>query len=319
MISLLQTGKPQAAERMAATMLAWSVNRFGDDNPRAALRRALVGWRASIGVTPLVPVSCSRRAYRSCWRRRATMRESETGSLRKQRYLVFVLEARLRALATTGDAVAAARGSLPHRRHRAWQHGPKGADGRCNARAAASDGGASADAELSAMARQEQDAQRRLNGLSVLLTQLLAAPPGEQLPQVQETGRRDIAAAMNERDALRKAIAERFPDYASLVRPQPATLAATRAALCPGEALLAFYVSEREAMSGPWRRRARRISPAYRSAAKVAGTVRQVRRALDAGVDSIDALPTFDLAAAMRCMRASSRRLRTYGARQQRS
>ena len=296
-ISLLQTGKPQAAERMAATMLAWSVNRFGDDNPRAALRRALVGVARvdqgdAAGARQLfeasVPILLAQARDDA---------ESETGSLRKQRYLVFVLEAWLRALATTGDAVAAAeafriadiaRGSMVQRALTA-----------AAARAAASDGGASADAELSAMARQEQDAQRRLNGLSALLTQLLAAPPGEQLPQVQEALRRDIAAAMNERDALRKAIAERFPDYASLVRPQPATLAATRAALRPGEALLAFYVSEREsyvwAVAPTGTPHFSRV-PLGRE--EVAGTVRQLRRALDAGVDSIDALPPFDLAAA---------------------
>ena len=171
----------------------------------------------------------------------------------------------------------------------------------------------------SAMARQEQDAQRRLNGLSVLLTQLFAAPPGEQLPQVQEALRRDIAAAMNERDALRKAIAERFPDYASLVRPQPATLVATRAALRPGEALLAFYVSERE--SYVWA-----VAPtgtphfsAYRSAAKSC----RHRQAIAACARcrcrfdrcTADFRPGGGACAAC----ASSRRLRTYGARQQRS
>ena len=296
-ISLLQTGKPQAAERMAATMLAWSVSRFGDDNPRAALRRALVGVARveqgdAAGARQLfeasVPILLAQARDDA---------ESETGSLRKQRYLVFVLEAWLRALATTGDAAAAeeafriadiARGSMVQRALTA-----------AAARSAASESGASADTELSGMARQEQDAQRRLNGLSALLTQLLAAPPGEQLPQVQEALRRDIAAAMNERDMLRKAIAERFPDYAGLVRPQPATLAATRAVLRPGEALLAFYVSERE--SYVWAAAptgAPHFSRVPLGREEVAGTVRQLRRALDAGVDSIDALPPFDLAAA---------------------
>jgi CHAT domain-containing protein len=296
-ISLLQTGKPQAAERMAAAMLTWSVSRFGDDNPRAALRRALVGVARvdqgdAVGARQLfeasVPILLAQVRDDA---------ESETGSLRKQRYLIFVLEAWLRALAATGDTTAAAeafriadiaRGSMVQRALTA-----------AAARAAASDSGTGADAELPAMARQEQDTQRRLNGLSTLLTQLLAAPPGEQLPQVQEALRRDIAAAMGERDTLRRALAERFPDYASLVRPQPATLAATRAVLRPGEALLAFYVGERE--SYVWAAAptgASHFSRVSLGREEVAGTVKQLRRALDAGVGSIDALPPFDLATA---------------------
>lgn len=293
-IALLNSGRAAEAERMASSMLEWTIARFGDGNPRAALRRALIAVARVeqgdfAGANKLFEASVPELLAQA----RDDV-EAETGSLRKQRYLVFVLEAWLRSLASGQSAESAESAATAFRiadiaRGSGVQRALTAAAARSNI----------SDPELARIARQEQDAQRRQVSLSNLLVQMLGARPEEQLPKIQEALRRDIARLLTERDALRQQIAERFPDYAELVRPPAVTLARTQASLRPGEVLVSMYVGEREsyvwAVSANGAQHFSRV-PAGR--AQVTKEVAQLRRALDAGVDSIDALPAFDVAAA---------------------
>lgn len=291
-ISLIGVGRLADAEQMANTMLQWSVARFGDDNPRAALRRALL----AVVKTEQGAMDEARHLFQASvptlLNQAREDTEAETATPRKQRHLVLILEAWLRALtAGTPDAgriaeafrvADLARGSSVAR--------------ALTAAAARAD---LPDPALAALARQAQDAQRRLASLSGLLIQLLAAPPNEQLPAIQGQLRQDIAVVSGEYDALRRQIGERYPDYAALVQPQAASLDELQSHLRSGEALLAFYVGARE--SYLWAVNAlgqRHFSRIAATRAEVDATVAGLRRALDPGVASIDALPAFDLAAA---------------------
>jgi CHAT domain-containing protein len=106
--------------------------------------------------------------------------------------------------------------------------------------------GAIRDPNLAALAREEQDAQRRLGSLSDLLSRLLAAPPEQQLTKIIGDVRRDIDALRKTHADLKTKIEREFPNYANLVDPKPVTIEDARQALRPGEALITmFSTSER--------------------------------------------------------------------------
>lgn len=291
-IALLRTGDQAAAERMARSMYDWAAKRYGEKDSRVAFRRAFVAMtvaeRDHQGALTLFRASVPQLLAQA----RDDV-EAETGTLRKQRYLIIILEAYLRAMAASGtsapETVAESFRIADIARSSIVQRALTAAAARANI----------ADPQLADIARREQDAQRRGNALSELLTQLLSAPPEQQLGKVQEELRRDIAELKIQREALRKEIVARYPDYAELVAPQPVTLERARASLRPGEALVAFYLGEQE--SYVWGLNAAgeaRFAVLGQSRQQVAKAVAQLRAALDPGVDGIEEMPPYDVVAA---------------------
>lgn len=157
------------------------------------------------------------------------------------------------------------------------------------------------DPVLADLARKEQDLQRRVNSLSELLTGLLAAPPEQQLPSVQAKVRQDIASFKAEREGLKKEIERKYPDYAEMVEPKPATVERTRSLLRADEVLVSWYFAEKEAYV--WAIGKNEIAlfkaiPMGRRA--MAEQVALLRKALDPGVSTIDEIPPFDVKASFR-------------------
>jgi CHAT domain-containing protein len=159
--------------------------------------------------------------------------EDTTESGRQLR-LQFILESYLRVLAQrarTGAGttrVTAAREAF--RIANAARGGTvKRALGYSAARAAAK------DPDLADLARREQDALQRIGALNGLLVRAGA----------ERQGLLDrIALLKASRKAIKSEISARFPAYARLIDPKPATVDQARASLAPGEALIATYVSE---------------------------------------------------------------------------
>jgi CHAT domain-containing protein len=155
------------------------------------------------------------------------------------------------------------------------------------------------DATLAALAREEQDAQARINSLEHLLTGLLSAPPEQQLPSVQEKMKNDIAELKAHRNKLRKEIERKFPEYANLVNPKPASIAQVSKQLKNDEVLVSWYFADQEAFvwaitkQGP---------PQFHRIAlgrtQMGQMVAKLRKALDPGVATIDDIPPFDIALA---------------------
>ena len=292
-ISLLRSGNPAAAERMASTMLERSVKRYGEKDVRSALLQGLLGAALAGRGDAAAAIEVFRNCVPLLLGQARNDAEAETGTSRKQRYLVLILEAYLRALsaaASPSDAAIAESFRIADiARSSVVQQALTAAAARANI----------GDPELAAMARQEQDTQHQIGALSTLLSELLAAPPAQQLGGIQENLRRDIARLKEQRDTLLRQIVGRFPEYAELVWPQPVSLDKARASLHAGDALLAFYLGEREsyvwALDAQGRTNFSRVPVGRRQVAEQVG---QLRRALDPGVVSIDELPDFDLAAA---------------------
>lgn len=148
---------------------------------------------------------------------------------------------------------------------------------------------------LAALVREEQDARHERDALNVILADLMSRR-AEQTPAA-------IVAEMRERvnrldrqlGQLGERIRREFPDYAELVTPKPATLAAIQAALRPGEALLSILASEEQTYL--WAIPAR--GPVAFAAvplprATLNRDVARLRAALDPGEVELEKLPGFD-------------------------
>lgn len=154
------------------------------------------------------------------------------------------------------------------------------------------------DPALAALAREEQDAQLRLGVLSDLLSRLASAPPEQQLPNVMTEMRKDIAALRAQRGKFKSEVERRFPSYAQLIAPKPATLEQVRKALRPGEALISIYVGAGRTYVWAVRDNATAFALVPWDAATIRSTVAELRKALDVGDVPIERFPKFDTASA---------------------
>jgi CHAT domain-containing protein len=157
------------------------------------------------------------------------------------------------------------------------------------------------DRELAALVRQEQDARAQIAAQFALLSNIVAAPGEQQDAPATRALRQRIDTLRDARAALRAEIERRFPDYAQLIDPRPATIAEVQAQLRPGEALLAIHVGE--ARSFAWavpQRGAARFAAVPLGESEVAQAVAQLRRALDPQATTLGDIPAFDAALAHR-------------------
>jgi len=158
--------------------------------------------------------------------------------------------------------------------------------------------------ELAALVRDEQDARQARDALYGILADLMSRPSEQMLPQVVADMQARAAEADRRQKSLRAQLRERFPDYADLVAPRPATIAQVRAELAPGEALVSVLPTADQTFV--W------AVPAQGAAAFAAtpltGTeigrmVDTLRAALDLESFQIESLPAFDGAVAHRLYR----------------
>lgn len=298
-LAMLRTGDQTGAERMAKAMLDNAVRRFGEKTPRTATVRAFYAMTLAARGERETALQLFQAAVPILIEQARDDAEGETGTLKKHQRLVAILESYLQLLSDTGAAEAYIVGATADESFRIADIARSSAVQRAlTASAARANIG---DPQLAELARREQDAQRRIATLSELLTQLLGAPPEQQLPKVQAKMREDIDALKREREGLRREIAAKFPDYADLVDPKPATVALTAKSLRPGEALLAFYFGEQSGFV--WALKADGKAAFARIAmtrAELARTVRGLRQALDTSAATIEEIPAFDVAAAHR-------------------
>ncbi|HTJ97458.1 MAG TPA: tetratricopeptide repeat protein, partial [Rhodocyclaceae bacterium] len=295
-LALLRTDDSNGAERMAKTLLDNALKRKVSGS-RLAEIQAFHGMTLAAGGQYDAALAAFKLAVPTLIESRRNDEEAGTGSVKRQQRLIAVIESYLNLLfestrnkpaelaqAASESFVLAdvARGSSVQQALTASA-----------ARASIS------DPALADLARREQDAQRRIGALGEILTQLLAAPPEQQLPQVQSKMREDVDALKVERSKLKKEIEQRFPEYAELIDPKPATLAQAQKLLKPDEALVAWYFGEQ----GGWVWAVNKqgnigfnVVPYNRK--QIAQAVQGLRKSLDPGVASIDDIPAFDVAQA---------------------
>lgn len=155
------------------------------------------------------------------------------------------------------------------------------------------------DPQLADLARHEQDAQKQTAALQGLLTNVLSQPTNEQDPGAVQKLRQQIDQLRDARARVREEIEHRFPDYANLIDPRPATIEQAQKSLRPGEALIATYVGAERLFV--WA--VPQQGPAVFASTKVsdrdvAAMVTDLRKALDPNASTLDEVPPFDVALA---------------------
>ena len=291
-LALVKTGKSAQAATMTGEMIAKDSARLDKNSPRLAMERAFNaaalqaaghGSSASSEFKVAIPVLVN-QAQNDV--------ENATESVRQAQRLTFVFEGYLANLAqqakadTGGPAAAEAFQIADITRGSGVQRALTSSAARSNIK----------DPQLANLARKEQDLQQRINTLTTLLTGLLSAPADQQLPTVQAKIRTDIASFKSERDSLKKEIERKFPDYAQLVDPKPASIVSIQKILKPDEVLVTWYFADNA--SYVWaitKDKPAQFSQLTVGRSQIAKEVAQLRKALDPGVATIDEIPAFDV------------------------
>lgn len=294
-LSLIKTGKASQAVTMTTDMLSKAGARMEKTSPRLAMIRAFnasalqvsgQGSQALNEFQQSIPILVDQARNDS---------ENATSTIRQTQRMTFVLEEYLASLAqqaksdSSGLAAAEAFQIADLARGSGVQRALTSSAARANI----------ADPQLASLARREQDLQQRINTLSELLTGLLSAPPEQQLPAVQSKIRTDIAGFKSQREDLKKEIERKFPDYAELVEPKPASVERTQKALKPDEILISWYFGDNTGYV--WaitKDKPAQFAQLAVGRNQVAKEVTQLRKSLDPGVATIDEIPAFDVALA---------------------
>ncbi len=164
---------------------------------------------------------------------------------------------------------------------------------------------AAGDAELAELVRKEQDAVKQIGALHGLLARTLLRPEYRPGAAATEELRVRIDTLRNARAAFAEAIETRFPEYATLMSPRPATITAARNSLAVGEALVVTYVAKDKAYVWAIPRvgqLAFTVAPLGRE--RMAAAVGDLRRSLDPRAASLGGIPPFDVELAHRLYKA---------------
>jgi CHAT domain-containing protein len=164
---------------------------------------------------------------------------------------------------------------------------------------------AAKDAALAELVRQAQDARKQIGTLYVQLAQSTIAPkqdaekPGTRPQQPTRPSPEVLAARVGKLERASEALADdirrRFPGYAEVTDPAPATVEEARAALRSGEALVALYVgAERSYVWALRQQGPLAFAEIPLTTERVATTVGRLRRGLVPTPDSLSAPPPFD-------------------------
>jgi CHAT domain-containing protein len=215
--------------------------------------------------------------------------DEETGSVARDKQLKMVFESTMGALARSGRADAAEQAFRLADAVRG--QGVQRALAQSSARAAA------ADPALAELVRQEQDTQKQAGALQGLLTNVLAS--AERDENAVRALRTQIDSLRSARAALRGEIERRFPAYAQLIDPRPATIDETRRSLRPGEALIATYVGrERSFVWAVPHSGNVAFAAVDKGQRQIAEAVTNLRKALDPNAATLGDIPAFDVALA---------------------
>ncbi|MEE8501503.1 MAG: CHAT domain-containing tetratricopeptide repeat protein [Kiloniellales bacterium] len=153
---------------------------------------------------------------------------------------------------------------------------------------------ASGDPELADLARREQNTMQKIGALNGVLRN--AGGGDAKAREALIIRIRTLQAA---RSALMEEITRRFPNYADLIDPKPATIAEVRKTLRSGEALLSTYsTAERTYVWAVPKTGAVAFAAVDMDREELAETVELLRAALEPDATTLGDIPDFDLAVA---------------------
>ena len=294
-LALIKTGKASQAATMTADMLSKSGSRMEKGSTRLAMLTAFNAAALQESDQSTQALSEFKQSIPVLIEQSRNDIENGTSSIRQTQRMTFILESYLASLAQqakidpSGTTAAEAFQIADLARGSGVQRALTSSAARATI----------ADPQLAGLARREQDLQQRINTLTELLTGLLSAPPAQQLPSAQAKIRTDIATFKSQREDLKKEIEKKFPDYAELVEPKPASVERTQKVLKPDEVLVSWYFADK--VGYVWvisKDKPVQFSQLTVGRTQIAKEVAQLRKSLDPGVATIDEIPPFDVALA---------------------
>jgi CHAT domain-containing protein len=152
---------------------------------------------------------------------------------------------------------------------------------------------------LAELARKDQDLEKEISAQIGALNNMLALPPEERDDNEVRAQQGEIDKLRTERRAAQREIARRFPEYASLVAPQPMSVEDIRAALMPEEAFVSFHFGRRGSFAWAVPKNGPVAFAAISATARQIDTkIVKLRSALAPEVSTVEEIPPFDLALA---------------------
>jgi CHAT domain-containing protein len=156
---------------------------------------------------------------------------------------------------------------------------------------------AASNPALAKLVREEQDTQKQIDGLFAVLRNALSAPSNQQDLKSIASLRIGIKALRASNKKLTADIAAKFPAYSELIAPKSPTPKSVRKSLASGEALISYYLTEKNAYvwavpkNGPVA-----FANAPFSKEAIGEMVDDLREALDPGVGELGKIPDFNVA-----------------------
>jgi CHAT domain-containing protein len=160
--------------------------------------------------------------------------------------------------------------------------------------AASSSRAGARDPALADLARREQDLQREISSLSDALNNLLSRGRLAEQDKIVADIRSNVLRLRQEHAQVQADIGRRFPDYASLLNPQPVGIAAIQKLLKPTEALVSVYAGTQRTLV--WAVPAQgtpRFVAVDLPIDRLDRQVMELREALDPNAEAVGKLPAF--------------------------
>lgn len=294
-VAMLGTGRAAEANAAADFSVVRNLGRLGKKHYNTALALGLQGMtRASLGrkqealkaFGQAVPILLTRS------------RQSDSGTASqasKSRRLNLILEAYIKLfndiigtpLDTKGDAAEQAFRIADIARSRSVL----GALAASGARAAAG------NAKMATLIRDEQDIRKQVSALFGLLANAVSIPRDKQNRVAVKSLRARITTLRKTRTALAEEIEEKFPEYANLVNPKPATVASVQKSMRMGDAMVATYVTQDRTYVWAIPKSGKvRFTSTPIGAENIIDIVGELREALDPQAETLGNIPAFNVA-----------------------
>ncbi len=298
-VALMKAGRTREAMTMLSETYDKTEKRLGAKHVQTAqLRGALAAAHAATGNTELA-LSLFAKAIPILLSHSRQSTDGDTTAQDRNQAIRLMLESYIGLLADIRgtdrerkagiDAAAEAFRIADFARSQSVQ----GALAASGARAAAG------NPDLADLVRREQDTNKQTAGLYASIANVLSAPTDQQDPKAVEALRGRIDQLRGARAALMEEIEARFPEYAELINPKPATVERARSSLSPGEALIATYVGEdRTYVWAVPHEGAMAFTVAELGREDLGDTVALLRSSLEPNAQTLGDIPDFDVAAA---------------------
>ena len=151
------------------------------------------------------------------------------------------------------------------------------------------------DARLSKLIREEQDLNQQIVFLTRFSKELSMQPASEQLPQIQAKMKADIEQLRKDAKRAAMLISLDFPAYAELISPKPISLEKMQKTIKSNETLVTWFIGTKTSYVWAVNQQGTPLFKAIPVGQKeIRNNVNQLRKALDPGVATIDAIPEFD-------------------------